>query len=55
MSRAKSVNTTAERFATAYAELAAFLPTFESAIAGRDQEIVRRTGIAPALEFQDGR
>jgi hypothetical protein len=45
MSRAKSTNTTVERLTTAYAELAAFLPTFEAAIARRDQEISRRTGM----------
>jgi hypothetical protein len=52
MSRAKSVDTTAERFIIAYAELAAFQPTFESAIARRDQEIARRTGIAPHWSFR---
>jgi hypothetical protein len=51
MSQAKSANTTAERLATAYAELAAFLPTFEAAIARCDQEISRRTGIAPHWNF----
>ena len=47
MSQADSINTMAERFAAAYAELAAFLPTFEAAIARRDREISWRTGLAP--------
>jgi hypothetical protein len=52
MSQADSTNTTAERFAAAYAELAAYLPIYEEALDRRHLEISRRTGIEPHWNFR---
>jgi hypothetical protein len=52
MSQADSTNTTAERFAAAYAALAAYLPIYEEALDRRDLEISRRTGIEPHWNFR---
>lgn len=52
MTRANPNHTTAERFAAAYAELSAFLPTLEAALARRDVEVARRTGLEPHWTFR---
>ena len=41
-----------EKFIILYADLAAYLPTYEAAWERRDREIARRTGIQPHWGFR---